>query len=254
VLTPKILVQRGGAQLGIPAMTLKDVMAQLESKGSESTKRILVKHGAKEPFFGVKVADLKVIAKQIKGDQALALSLYATGNGDAQYLAGMVADGARMTRTVLQSWAEKAAWRMISGTTVPWVASEHAGGFALALEWIDAKKEHVTIAGWATLGAWVTVHADAELDLKRLSALLDRVAKTIRTEPDRVRQQMNSFVIAVGTYVAPLGERALATARKLGTVAVDVGDTECKIPEAEGYILKARRGAPIAPKRKTVRC
>jgi hypothetical protein len=35
---------------------------------------------------------------------------------------------------------------------------------------------------------------------------------------------------------------------------VDVGDTDCKIPEAEAYIMKCRRGAPIAPKRKTVRC
>lgn len=235
-------------------MTLKDVMAELESKGSEATKRIFLKHGAKEPFFGVKVADLKVIAKEIKGDQSLALALYATGNGDAQYLAGIVADGARMTRKEIQAWADMAGWRMISATIVPWVASEHAEGFALALKWIDAKKEHVAIAGWATLGAWVTVHADEELDLKQLGALLDRVAQTIRAQPDRVRQQMNYFVIAVGSYVAPLGERALATARRIGPVAVDVGDTECKIPNAGAYIAKTRRGAPIAPKRKTVRC
>jgi 3-methyladenine DNA glycosylase AlkD len=235
-------------------MTLKDVMAQLKSKGSESTKRIFLKHGAKEPFFGVKVADLKVIAKTIKGDQGLALALYGTGNGDAQYLAGMVADGAQMTRKEIQSWADKASWRMISGTTVPWVASEHAEGFALALEWIDSKKEHVAIAGWATLGAWVTVHVDSELDLKQLGALLDRVAKGIHSQPDRVRQQMNYFVIAVGSYVAPLGARALAAAKKIGAVAVDVGDTDCKIPDAETYILKTRRGAPSAPKRKTVRC
>ena len=54
--------------------------------------------------------------------------------------------------------------------------------------------------------------------------------------------------------MAPLGDRAIATARRLGKVRVDVGDTDCQIPDAEGYILKSRRGAPIAPKRKTVRC
>jgi len=51
-----------------------------------------------------------------------------------------------------------------------------------------------------------------------------------------------------------LGDKAIATARKVGQVEVDVGDTECKIPAAEVYIMKSRRGAPIAPKRKTVRC
>lgn len=235
-------------------MQLKDVLAELEAKGGEATKRIFLKHGAKEPFFGVKVADLKVIAKKIKGDQALALELYATGNGDAQYLAGIVADGAKMSRKELQSWADKAAWRMISNTIVPWVASENPDGLTLALQWIDAKKEALAQAGWSTLGAWVTTHADAELDMKLLTALLDRVVKTIHAQPDRVRQQMNYFVIAVGTYVAPLGDKAIAAARKIGPVAVDVGDTDCKIPEAESYIMKSRRGAAVAPKRKTVRC
>ena len=46
----------------------------------------------------------------------------------------------------------------------------------------------------------------------------------------------------------------MATARKLGQVQVDVGDTACKVPDAESYILKSRRGASIAPKRRTVRC
>ena len=39
--------------------------------------------------------------------------------------------------------ADTAAWDMISGNTVPWVASEHPGGFTLALKWIDSKKKDV---------------------------------------------------------------------------------------------------------------
>jgi hypothetical protein len=34
-------------------------MAELKSKGNEGIKKILMKHGIKEPLFGVKVADLK---------------------------------------------------------------------------------------------------------------------------------------------------------------------------------------------------
>ena len=90
--------------------------------------------------------------------------------------------------------------------------------------------------------------------MKELGALLDRIPKTLPAAPNRVRQAMNYYVIACGTYVAPLGAKAIATARKLGRVEVDMGDTDCKIPDAESYIMKSRRGAPIAPKRKTVRC
>lgn len=97
---------------------------------------------------------------------------------------------------------------------------------------------------------------DEKLPVKELGVLLDRVAKMLPAAPDRVRQAMNYYVIACGTYSAPLGDKAIATARKLGQVQVqvDVGDTDCRIPDAESYIMKCRRGAPIAPKRKTVRC
>lgn len=235
-------------------MKLKEAMAALAAKGSESTKRIFLKHGAKEPFFGVKVADMKIIAKQIKGDQALALELYATGNGDAQYLAGMVADGAKMTRAELDSWAKNASWDMVSGTSVPWVASEHPDGFACAVKWIEAKNKQVARAGWNTLGALAATKPDSELPIVKYGRLLDRVAKTIHAAPDGVRYTMNNFVIAVGTYLQPLGKKAISTARAIGKVEVDMGDTSCKVPDAEEYILKARRGAAIASKRKTVRC
>lgn len=235
-------------------MKLKEAMAALEAKGSAAVKVLWMKHGAKEPFFGVKIGDLKPLAKKLKGDQALALELYATGNGDAQYLAGMLADGARMTRAQLQSWADRASWRMISATIVPWVAAEHAGGCALAREWIDSPRESLVIAGWNTLGAIVTITPDDALPAKELGALLDRIAKTLPAAPNRVRQAMNYFIIACGTYAAPLGAKAIATARKLGKIEVEVGDTDCRIPDAESYIAKSRRGAPIAPKRKTVRC
>ncbi len=235
-------------------MNLKQAMAELEAKGSAATKKTFLRHGAKEPFFGVKVADLKVIQKKLKGDQALALELYATGNGDAQYLAGLVVDGRKMTARQVQAWADTAAWEMIANTIVPWVASEHPDGLALALQWIDSPKENIAATGWRTLGALAAVVPDEQLPMKQFSALLDRVAKTLKASPDGVRYAMNLFVIMCGTYLAALGDQAIATARKLGRVEVDMGDTECKVPDAESYIVKSRRGAPVAPKRKTMRC
>lgn len=235
-------------------MKLKAVMAALKARGNEQIKRILMRHGAREPLFGVRVGDMKPIAKKLKGRQALALELFATGNGDAQYLAGMVADGRLMTARQLQAWADTAAWDMISGCTVPWVASEHPEGFALATKWIASKDEQVACAGWSTLGAIAAIVPDADLPIAAYGRLLDRVVKEIDGAPDGARYSMNNFVIMVGTYVAPLATKAMAAARKIGRVQIDMGDTSCNVPLAEEYILKSRRGAPVAPKRRTVRC
>jgi hypothetical protein len=56
-------------------MTGTQVMKELAAKGSESIKRIHRTHGAGESCFGVKVSDLKLIHKKIKGEQALAMEL-----------------------------------------------------------------------------------------------------------------------------------------------------------------------------------
>ena len=104
--------------------TLQSVMAELSSKGSEKTRVIYARHGNHpKQMFGVSVANLKEIAKTIRGQQALAGQLYETGNLDAMYLAGMVADGSEMPKQQLQAWAEGASGMpMVSEYTVPWVA------------------------------------------------------------------------------------------------------------------------------------
>ena len=47
-------------------MTADEILKELESFGDPQTKKTLLRHGAKEPFFGVKVADLKTILKKTK--------------------------------------------------------------------------------------------------------------------------------------------------------------------------------------------
>ena len=62
--------------------TVTQVMKQLERKGNPQRRELFEKHGAKDKLYGVSVADMKTIAKTIKGEQQLACELYATGNYD----------------------------------------------------------------------------------------------------------------------------------------------------------------------------
>ncbi len=235
-------------------MTAADIVRELKPLGSESIKKVLLKHGIEEPLFGVKVEELKKIQKRIKKDYQLALDLYDTGIYDAMYLAGLIADDRQMTKKDLQHWVDHATSNALCGSTVAWVAAESLHGWDLALEWIDAKKETVAVTGWATLSSLVAIKPDADLDLPALQRLLLRVQKTLAKQPDRVRHAMNVFVIALGTYVQPLSDLALQTARKIGTVSVDVGDTACKVPYAPDYIEKAQKKGTVGKKRKTAKC
>ena len=236
--------------------TASAIMAALKKKGSEKTRTIYARHGmAGKPMFGVSMADLKVIAKTIKGRQTLACELYETGNLDAMYLAGMVADGTKMTTEQLNGWAEGAAGlQMISEYTVPWVAVENAQGRELAMKWITSKKEHVATSGWTTYSGLLATKVDADLDLAEIEVLLNTVVKGIGGAQNRVRQTMNGFVIAVGSYVKPLLKQAKSAAKQIGDVSVDVGDTACKVPLATAYIQKIEAAGRVGKKRKTIRC
>src|SRR5204863_4566559 len=121
---------------GDPPMTAAEIVEELKPLGSESIKKVLVKHGIQEPLLGVKIEDLKKIQKRIKKDYQLALDLYDTGISDAMYLAGLIADDDKMTKKDLQRWVEQAYWYMLSEYTVPWVAASGRHGRELALAWI----------------------------------------------------------------------------------------------------------------------
>jgi 3-methyladenine DNA glycosylase AlkD len=236
-------------------MTAKEILEELKPLGRESYKRVLVNnHGIKEPCFGVSVSELKKFQKRIKKDYQLALDLYDTGNYDAMYLAGLIADDARMTRQDLQRWADKAYARALAGATVAWVAAGSPHAWEMALKWIESTKNLVAATGWATLSSLVSIKDDAELDLPELKRLAQRVERTIQEAPDQARCQMNGFLIALGSYVQPLTEFALQTGEKIGPVTADLGDNSCQIPFAPDYIRKVQKRGGIGKKRKSAKC
>jgi 3-methyladenine DNA glycosylase AlkD len=235
-------------------MTAKQILEELKPLGKDSIKKVLSNHGIREPFFGVKIGDLKPIEKRIKKDYQLALDLYDTGNYDAMYLAGLIADDAKMTKKDLRHWMAKAYCGALAGSTVPSVAAGSPHGHEIALEWIESKEELVATAGWNTLASLVSVKPDAELDMAELKQLLQRVQKTIHQQPNKVRYAMNSFVIAVGSYVKALTELAIQVGEKIGAVSVDMGNTACEVPSAPDYIRKVKQRGTIGKKRKSAKC
>ena len=235
-------------------MTTKDILIELEQYGDDKTKNTYKTIGAKEPLFGVKVQDLKKILKKTKKNHETSLELYATGNYDAMYLAGLMADETKITIEQLEQWVSQAYFSYLSEYTVPWVTAETEFGFELGLKWIQSNVETIASAGWGTLAYFVTVNQDEYVDIKKYLELLDTVENNIDNSQNRVRYAMNGFVITVGTSVGELTSKSIKVAKKIGKITVDVGETACKVPLAFDYINKALDKGRIGKKRKTVRC
>ncbi len=234
--------------------TVSEILSELERLGDAQTKKTFAKHGAKEPFFGVKVEYLKQVLKKTKKNHELSLGLYKTGNSDAMYLAGLMADETKITEAQLNEWVANAYWSYLSEYAVPWVASETPFGFKLGLEWIESSNEQIASAGWCTLASYACIRDDKDIDIPMYSELLNRVSREIQTSPNRVRYCMNKFVIAIGSYIKDLHSKSIEIANAYGKVKVDMNGTACKVPLATEYIQKVTQKGLVGKKRKNARC
>lgn len=234
-------------------MNAIDILAELKKLGNEKSRKMWMNQGAPEKCIGVKVEDLKKIQKREKTNYQLALDLYDTGIPDAMYLAGLIADDAKMTKKDLQKWVKNANCNWVTEYTVPWVASAGPHGREMALKWIESKDESTASAGWQTYSSMVAIKEDADLDMDEIKSLLNRVEKSIHQQPNRVKYVMNGFVIAVACSVKPLHKLAVDAAKSIGKVAVELAGA-CTIPFAPDQIKKFEARSAIGKKRKSAKC
>ncbi len=235
-------------------MDVQTVLQELESLGSERTKKTYMQNGAHEPLWGVATGAMKPIYKRTGIDQALAEQLYATGNYDAMYFAGIIADPKAMTGADFDRWMESAYFYMISDFIVAVTLAEADIAQAVADKWIATGKELYMSAGYSCYCWLLGSRKDAEFDKGKLAAMLETVQKTIHGSPDRARYAMNNFVTTVGVSYLPLHEEALSAARAIGPVDLYRGKTKLSVPVAVQEIEAMAAKGKLGFKRRHVRC
>ena len=171
-------------------MDLASVMAELEALGTEQTRKTYQNHGAREPLFGVTLRDMKPLAKTIKKDHALAMELYATGNYDAQTLAGIVAEPDKMTASDFERWMETANCRATVDYVVAVTLAETGFAEELADRWIDSGDENDQSAGWNCYCRLLSSRPDEQFDRGKLNKMLQRVVRDIHGQSNWVKYAM----------------------------------------------------------------
>jgi DNA alkylation repair enzyme. len=230
------------------------VMRELEALATERTKKSYLSRGVREPLFGVPTGAMKPLKKQIGVDQALADALWATGNYDAMYFAGMIADVSVMTEKDFDRWIESAYSSMLSDFVVAVTLAESDLARTVADRWIRSSDESRASAGWACYEWLLGWRPDDYFDTASIRALLDLARTTIHDAAPRVKRAMNAFIVAVGVSYAPLHEEALATADAIGVVTVAADGAEKPLASAAGQIRKAAEKGRLGFKRRAVRC
>ncbi|MDF1508159.1 DNA alkylation repair protein [Robertmurraya sp. DFI.2.37] len=235
-------------------MDFETVMQELEALGKERTKKSYMNNGAKEPLFGVATGAMKPLSRKIKKDQPLAEELYATGNYDAMYFAGVIADPLLMTEDDFERWIDGAYFYMISDYVVAVTLSESPIAQKVADKWIASGEELKMSAGWSCYCWLLGNRKDTEFAADKMEAMLEKVKNEIHDAPERTKSAMNNFVYTVAISYLPRHEKAVEIAKAIGPVEMKRDEKKSSILHAAEHIQKELDRGRLGFKRKYVRC
>ena len=152
-------------------MTVKDALKELKALGDEKVRALNAKSGAGDNQFGVSLGDIRVLAKKIKTNHELALSLWDTGNVDAQFLATLLIQPKKLSADEMDRMVRSVTFVRVADWLISYVVRQHPDKEALRQDWMAADDRWAARAGWDLTAERVAKSPDG-LDLP---ALLDRI-------------------------------------------------------------------------------
>ena len=203
-------------------MTIKEILAKLESLGSDARRKHNAKvgpdgtPGAGKNQFGVATGDIRKLAKKIKApdNHALALELWKTGNIDAQLLAILLMKPKQLSATQLDKMVRTATFAWVADWLNAYIVKEQpeAEKETLRIKWMKDKNGWAARAGWNLTASKIN-KGDDGLDV---DALLDRIEKEMPKAPPEVKWTMNNTLAAIGIHHAKHRKRAISIGEKIG--------------------------------------
>lgn len=192
-------------------MTLTETLTQLESLGSEKMREFNSKHGVGTNQFGLKMGDIRAVAKKIKTNHPLALELWNTGNIDARFLAILIADPKKLTLEELENMVKSERFTHVADWLYTYVIKLYPDNEILRLKWMQSDDAMCARAGWSLTSGCVARNPDV-LDLP---AILDRIETEMPLAAPEVQWTMNSTLAQIGIRFPEYRERALSIGEKL---------------------------------------
>ncbi|RYG23126.1 DNA alkylation repair protein [bacterium] len=202
-------------------MTLDETMEKLRSLADEQTRQMNARGVAGEKHFGtrmsekqlgVKMGDLRTLAKSIKADHELAMQLWGTGVDEAMLLALLIMKPKQLSTEQLDGMVRSAPAMQVADWLQSYVVKAHPQKEALRQKWMIDDDPMAARAGWSLTAERVEKSPDG-LDLE---SLLDRIEKEMASAPVPTRWTMNFALGAIGINHAAYRERVLAIGEKLG--------------------------------------
>jgi 3-methyladenine DNA glycosylase AlkD len=194
------------------AMTVGQVLERLEALGDERVRARNRRLGAGDEQFGVKLGEIRKVAKSLGRDHDLALELWKTGNHEARLLAILLLEPKRLSAKELDALVRSARFAQLADWLNAYVVKQHPEEEVLREPWLHDDDPWAARAGWDLTSQRVGRSPEG-LDL---AALLDRIEAELAAADPAAQWTMNTTLASIGIHHAQHRERAVAIGEALG--------------------------------------
>lgn len=196
----------------IQPMTVPEVLSQLEAKGDASVRKHNAKWGAGSNQYGVKMGDIRAIAKKIKSDHELGLALWQTGNIDARFAAILIMEPKTLSVREVEDMVKSIDFAAVADWFASYVLKEYPDKDQFRDKWMNSKNRWLARLGWGLMAGKITRDAEG-LDIGKI---LDRIETEMPGAPNEIQWTMNTALAQVGINHAQYRQRALEIGERLG--------------------------------------
>ena len=218
-------------------MNTDDILAEFEASGSERLRAQNARHGVDQPQFGVKMGDIRAMAKRIKKNHPLAIDLWSSGYFEGQMLALLILNPCELTVEDMDGMVQSIRSPQVADWFGTNVSKKHPDKEQARQIWMVSDHSWALRAGWSLTAERIAKDADG----LNLEALLERIATEMPTASPQVQWMMNTALAFVGIHHAALREQAVTLGERMGIYRDYPTPKGCTSPFAPIWIAEMVR-------------
>ena len=218
-------------------MNTDDILAEFEASGSERLRAQNARHGVDQPQFGVKMGDIRAMAKRIKKNHPLAIDLWSSGYFESQMLALLILNPRELTVEDMDGMVQSIRSPQVADWFGTNVSKKHPDKEQARQIWMVSDHSWALRAGWSLTAERIAKDADG----LNLEALLERIATEMPTASPQVQWMMNTALAFVGIHHAALREQAVTLGERMGIYRDYPTPKGCTSPFAPIWIAEMVR-------------
>ena len=193
--------------------TVKSILSELEPLINETSKKVYFKQGIQEEVLGIKMGDLRKLAKRIGKNNELAWNLLITNIYELRILALSIFDGKNLNESELLN--------LITSSDTKYLIDEYA--FSLDAQrddqlermetWFKHDDQRVRQTAWNLA---IVLNNSNQLSFDQRKALVERIEQELLDQDANTQYAMNRLLCEIGIGYDDLTDRCVAIGEKLG--------------------------------------